>query len=178
MLQRQGAARTTGVPNFTGPYASDFRSAWIQSNSPFVRSVISDEKITDQEWAEVAARMSACLKAKGLTFRGFNPDGSYSVGNGDVSGSQANADLPGCEQQSGEQWIGYLRQQMATNPNNTPIAQLMAACLIRVGAVGPGYTEQDYERDAPTMSFPYLNPATGKAKFLECNSNPSVGLGK
>lgn len=151
-----GGADNQAMPRFTGPYADDLRSAWIESRSTFVRGVISDGVITDQEWAEVAHRLAQCLAAKGLKFTGFRPDGSYSVDTGSVPGDQANAELPSCERESGEQWIGYLRTAMATNPHNTPIAEIMAACLIRLGVVGPGYTKEQYLRDAPNMSFPYL----------------------
>jgi hypothetical protein len=166
------------APSFNGPYAEEFMAAWDDPSNPsFVRAVLADGKITDEEWAEVAQRLGRCLKAKGLTFKGFRPDGSYAVATGNVSGDQANADLPGCEKASGEQAIGFLRTAMATNPDNEPAAQIMTECLIRLHVVGPDYTQDDYLRDAPTMSFPYLDPKTGKANFERCNADPTTGLG-
>jgi hypothetical protein len=172
------SANIPPAPRFSGPYEGEFKAAWDDSSNPsFVRTVLADGKITDQEWAEVAQRLSACLKTKGLTFKGFRPDGSYSVDTGEVPGDEANADLPGCERKSGEQAIGFLRTAMATNPNNEPAAQIMTECLIRLHVVGPAYTKDDYLRDAPNMSFPYLDPKTGKANFERCNANPTTGLG-
>jgi hypothetical protein len=172
------SAQTESVPEFTGPYASQFKDAWTQSKSDFVRSVIADQKISDQEWAETVQRLASCLKAKGLTFKGYQADGSYSVDNGQLSPDEANAGLLPCELQSGEHWIGLLRDQLSENPNNTPVGEIMAACLIRLKVVARGYTSDDYMRDVPTQSFPYLNPKTGEQDYRRCNDNPSIGLEK
>lgn len=172
------SAEAGSAPEFTGPYASEFKDAWVQSKSDFVRSVIADQKISDQEWAATVQRLSACLKTKGLTFKGYQVDGSYSVDNGQLSPDEANAALLPCELQSGEHWVGFLRNQLVENPNNTPVGEIMAACLMRLKVVGPGYTKDDYMRDAPTGSFPYLNRKTGEQDFWRCNANPSVGLEK
>lgn len=162
------------APEFAGPYAAEFLEAWNdQSNPDFVRSVIEDGTITDQEWAEVGERLGSCLEGYGIHFKGFQADG-YSVDPGDVSGKDANDRiLPACEEQSGERPIGRLRHQILTNPQNIPVGQIMAECLIRLHVVAPGYTSGDYMRDAPTLSFPYLDRKTGEAGFWKCNADPA-----
>ena len=166
------------APKFHGPYAAELAEQWKDPRNPqFVRSVIADGKITDQEWAEVAPRLKSCLRGKGLNFTGFLPDGSYHVDNNpNMSGQETNDALPGCEFASGEMAIGLLRHAMATNPDNIPVSQVMAQCLIRLGVVGPDYTPADYDRDVPTESFPYLDRSTGEKNFWKCNENPTVGL--
>lgn len=39
----------TGSPKFSGPHAAEYTDVWQMSTDPFVRQVILDEKITDQE---------------------------------------------------------------------------------------------------------------------------------
>ena len=182
-----GAAATTLVgcgaephtapaaPAFTGPYASDFTQAWDESDSDFVREVLRDERISDQEWAEVGTRITDCFSRNGVTFLGFEDDGSYSIDPGSVDASRANELLAECEGDSGEDWIGYLRNQSLRNPENLDLDQLTADCLVDRRAVAPDYTVEDYRRDVESQGFPYLDPVAGPEIFAGCNRDP-LGL--
>lgn len=160
------------APDFSGPFAGEFLTEWNDAaNSDFVRSVLEDGAITDQEWAEVGMRLEDCLAAKGIDFKGFDSSGGYSV-TSDLSGQMENTYMGQCELESGEHPLAYLRTQMSTNPDNIPVGQAMAECLVRLHVVAPGYTSEDYLRDAPSMTFPYLDPKTGQAGFWKCNADP------
>lgn len=161
------------VPNFTGPYASELRQAWTESNSEFVRTVIADQTVSDSEWAEVETRIGKCFQNNGMKLRGYKDDGSYELDTGGVDSAKANEILPICEAESGEKWLNFLRFSAVSNPNGTPIEDLITACLVRNKVVGSDYTAEQYLKDAPQMSFPYLDPATGPNEFMACSNDPS-----
>ncbi|REJ06380.1 hypothetical protein DY023_06260 [Microbacterium bovistercoris] len=164
------------MPSFSGAYKSEFEQAWNESESDFVHEVIADQEITDEEWAEVATRISKCVESKGMTFKGFLDDGGYEVDTGSLSGDEANALLPACEDESGETWLNHLRRQLASNPDNTPAEERVVQCLIRNSVVAGDYTAEDYLKDAPQQSFPYLEPDTGIDGLRACSANPDVDL--
>lgn len=163
------------TPAFTGPNAGDFESAWRATDSEFVRGIIADEQISDQEWAEVTDRLRSCIADQGMDFTGFNRDRSYGVDLGDTEPEKADALLLECEKESGEHWAGYLRWVVAENPQGQPIEELMTDCLIRAGVVESSYTPQDYLRDVPTLDFPYVDAEAGPEAFWLCNDDPSAG---
>lgn len=160
------------MPAFSGPYAAELAEAWRASDSGFVRAVIADGKVSDQEWAELGMRMTECLDDSGLDFVGFSDDGSYRVGPSKVTGEDLTRVLDGCERSTGEVWIHGLRLSMSTNPENVPVEQIMTECLIRNGAVGPDYTEEQFARDSPTQSFPFMGTSK-EAAYRRCNDDPS-----
>lgn len=161
------------APSFTGPYAGELRQAWLDSDSEFVRSVIADQTVSDSEWAEVETRIADCFEKNGMKLRGYRDDGSYELDTQGLEADKANEILPICESESGEKWLNFLRFAAAENPDGTPIEDLVVACLIRNEVVGPDYTAEQYLRDAPQMSFPYLDASTGPDAFAACSNNPS-----
>lgn len=170
------ATTDPNMPSFSGAYKSDFEQAWNESDSEFVRGVIADQEISDEEWAEVVTRITACFESKGMTFKGFLDDGGYEVDTGSLSGDKANEILPECEEESGERWLNYLRRQLASNPNNTSAEELVTKCLIRNGVVPDDYTPEAYLEDAPEKSFPYVDPSSGEHGLRACSTNPDVDL--
>lgn len=166
------SAPTGAVPAFTGPFAAELRDAWLKSNSDFVRGVVEDQVISDQEWAELSTRMSTCFSRFGIEFRGFGDDGTYSTGPTPYEGDQLEKVLSGCENESGEIWIHGLKLAMSNNPRNEPVEEVMTACLIRNGAVDTSYTEEAFLRDNPSLSFPFMGTEREEI-FWKCNSNPS-----
>lgn len=166
-----------GIPTFTGPYAAEFAWAWRDSESDFVREVIADEEISDQEWAELGARMTECFARSGLEFGGFTDSGGYSVTWPTPSSESVAPVADACERSSGEIWIHALRISMRSNPSNEPIEDIMTACLIRNGAVASDYSPEQFDRDNPTRSFPYVRP-DGEAIFWACNADSTYVEGE
>lgn len=163
------------APAFSGPYAAEYTQAWEESDSQFVRTVIEDEQITDQEWAELESRMASCFQDAGASFDGFTPDGGYGAQKNALSSEQLNTLMGECEKSTGEAWLNYLWFSPQINPDNTPFEELMTACLIRTGVVAADYTVEQYLRDVPTMDFPYLDSKTGRDGFQACNADPTTG---
>lgn len=160
------------APEFSGPYATEYQQAWIESDSEFVRLVIEDEQISELEWSEVADRMGSCFGENGMNFLGFDADGGYEV---DLLGAEpdtADSIATTCETESGETWIGFLRGQAISNPGNTDVQPLIYECLVAEGALPAGYSFDDYLRDLPTQDFPYVDPDSGPADFSECSTDP------
>ncbi|NYD67355.1 hypothetical protein [Agromyces atrinae] len=167
------------APKFSGPFAAEYGDAWEKSGTEFVHGVLVDEQISDQEWAEVAQRMTDCFERNATAFGGYESDGGYSIDPDDssMSDDDLNALADGCEIESGHRWIGILRGLQRMNPENRDIFTIMAECLVREGAVASGYTAEDYRRDFEADTFPFLEAETGRAIYLACNDDPlALGL--
>lgn len=163
------------APSFAGPYASEFRQAWIDADSEFIRNVIEDETISDQEFSEIAQRLTQCVASRGMTLSDYDDHGGYSVDVNNVDGAEADSLLTACDKESGWLPLSVLRENQLSNPENRDQNEVMAECLVREGIVAPGYTADDFARDNPERSFPYLEPATGDRAVMECQDDP-LGL--
>lgn len=159
-------------PAFAGPYAAEFSEAWRGADLAFVRDVLYDESISDEEWAEVGTRMESCFAQYGMTFLGFEADGSYGVDPGEVDSDRTQELLAACEAQSGERWLSYLRDALRTNPENRDFFELVAACLVAAGAVAQGYEGEDYRVDIATGDVPLIDPVGGRETASRCNADP------
>lgn len=160
------------APSFTGPHAEHYLDAWNDTNLDFVRDVIRDERVSDQEWAEVVERMDRCFAGLGIDFLGFEPDGGYAVHPGDMDPDLANDNLAVCELESGEAWIGLLRSEAAINPEGLDFDQLVLDCMIDRGAVDSSYALEEYRRDYVSTSFPYIDPISGEQIWSDCHRDP------
>lgn len=172
-----GADRDTGTaasqpPAFTGPFAAEYTEAWQKSETPEVRTILEDGRISDQEWSQVLKTLDDCLTESGVTLVAYDEhDGSYEADVGEMSGDTANERMGICEKVSGEAWVGRLYRAQTTNPENIPETQLLTDCLIRNHAVPESYTVEQYLTDAPTMSFPYLDEH-GPQTLAGCSADP------
>ena len=164
-----------GIPDFSGPFAAEYEQAWTESGSNFVKLVIEDERISGREWAELVNRMATCFSGEGATFEGYTPDGGYGAQKNSLSSDRLNELMGECEKSTGEAWLGYLWFSAPKNPQNAPAEEIITECLIRNGIVGPDYTPEEFVRDNPTLSFPYLRSGTGQKGALECNADPRFG---
>jgi hypothetical protein len=164
-------------PDFAGPYAAEYLEAWRDTDLAFVRDVLRDEAISDQEWTEVGLRMESCFAQHGIVFLGFEPDGGYAVDPGAIDGDRTQELLVVCEEDSGERWLSYLRHQLRINPANTELSELVAACLVRASAVMPGYSAEDYRRDSAAGEVPLLDPVAGHQALSRCTNDPLDLLG-
>lgn len=159
-------------PAFEGPFASELRAAWVDADSQFVRDVLSDGLISDQEWAEVGARMESCFSENGVDFTGFNADGTYGTYGDMGSEDEMNAILDGCESDSGMSWLQPIRRNMASNPDNVPFAEAMRECLKRNKLVPEGYTKEDFTKDYQSLGFGFMGTEK-EDLFWACNSDVS-----
>ena len=167
-----GSARE---PTFDGPYAAELAEFHRSAANDFVRDVLADGTITDAEYAEMTERFRSCLADRGITFNGFQPDGSYST-----SLAPGCADTHGvvseCSHTSGQDSVGALHDIMTANPDNTDAAVAIADCLVRARAVPASYTAQDYRADRQGRFRDTEQLEPGLAAVLDtCMSDPFEG---
>lgn len=159
-----------GMPAFQGNFAAEYQEAWKKSKTDDVKAILEDEQITDQEWSQVLKKLETCLDENGISLTDYKADGSYEVNAGEMDGDVANQRMGGCEEQSGEAWVGYLYRSQTSNPDNIPATQLLTECMIRNEAVPASYTEEQYLEDAPNLAFPFIDEH-GFEIFESCNAD-------
>ncbi|GAB2985440.1 hypothetical protein [Frigoribacterium salinisoli] len=176
ILTDDGRTSSSDAPLFSGPWAAEFTSAYQEAESDFVRAVLEDELITDQELSEMRDKFTECLSAYALTDVVFDDDGSFSLNEpDDADFDTVNDQVHGCSVESGELEIGALHSWIRRNPDNQDENTIMAACLVRKGVVEPSYSADQYAEDYADDDFPYTDPTAGEEADLECNADP-LGL--
>jgi len=167
------------VPDFEGPWAAEFASAYEEVTSQDARDALEDGAITELEFAEMEQRYGECLDAAGIEFGGFNDDFSHGFDVPDnMQYEDADALLNECSEQTGERQISFLYSSITRNPHNVNPGELQVACLIEKGLVSPDYTIEQWEQDVPNRSYPIIESPTSEKDVAACESNPlgaSVG---
>lgn len=165
------------TPSFSGPWAGAFTEAFAGTSAAFVRAILVDESVTDQELSETRDRFSECLTSFGITDITFDADGGFSFNS--PEGSERSAveeDVSTCSAESGEDTVGALHSWVRRNPDNLDENTILAACLVRQEVVDPSFSAEDYA--AADGNLPFLDSVSagaGNAAFLICNSDP-LGL--
>lgn len=173
------SAHAGPVPKFSGPWASDFRTAYQDASSEFERKALADGKISDGEFAEMENGFKTCLEGHQITFSGFKRGGGYDFHYGEgMNADGANAAADACSASSGLDTVGSLYFGMQRNPQKLNESTIVASCLVKKGAVPAGYSASDYTRDSPTESYPFTSKAAGDKALNECTSDPLDLLSK
>ena len=161
--------------SFAGPWASEFASAFERAESDFEREVLVDGAITESELQETRERFRACLEALGYSEVEFQAGGGSEFHTPDDRGADVIDDqTKTCSEESGEAAIGSLHSWMRRNPENLDESAVMAGCLVRIGAVEPSYSADDYRSDFDDPSFPDVD-SFDLTSFQLCNADP-LGL--
>lgn len=161
---------------FSGAWADEFATAFDETNSEFVRAVLADGAISDQEFAEMRDRYSTCLAEVDIEFSSFAPDGSSEISFPPSMSSEAAHEKMGeCSRSSGEYPIGALFAWMQRNPDHRDEDTIMAECLVRERAVAPGYGATEYAADTPSGTWPFPDEARGREALETCAADP-LGL--
>jgi hypothetical protein len=163
------------VPAFEGPYAAQFADYYGRAPSDFVRNVLKDGQITDAEYAEMTSDFTSCLADQGITFDGFNADGSFSTS---LAPNEADTHdiVTQCSSSSGADSIGALYSFIKTNPDNLDWATITKDCLIRKGVVPPDYSAEEFAQDNTGRFADIGNlPEDLQKALVSCSSDP-LGL--
>ena len=167
------AQSSIAVPAFAGPWADEFASAYRDAKSDFERKALEDGTIADSEFAEMQNKFKNCLGAKKITFTGFKVDGSFEFGlPSGMSSGQGNKLTDECSATSGNNTIGYLYFQMKRNPQHLDAGTIVAACLVKKKVLPPSYSAQQYYKDAPNSTFPFLDDNKGAKALSDCSADP------
>lgn len=163
------------TPEFSGPWAQEFKDAYERSASAFEHEVLKDGKITDLELSEMRNKFRSCLESQGVTRVSFEDNGGFSMTDPEgITSEQSTKIVETCDEESGEVRIGALHSWLRRNPQNLDEDTIMAACLVRKKAVEPGYTASEYAKDSKDDTIPFV-AASGQAVFAECSNDP-LGL--
>lgn len=175
---RPGDGGGQGMPAFSGPLASDFEKAWKETDSQFVQDVLADEEISEQEWAELETDLDQCLEKSGLELEELEPEGGISVLYQGVPQARGDAAIDVCKETSGLNQLGYIRNELLTNPRGLDPAEAIASCLVRAGVVESSYSAEDYAADMgdggdDDFPLPFIvDEAAGVAAVEVCNRDP------
>lgn len=161
-------------PEFSGPYASLLTEIWQKTDSDFVRGVIEDGAVSDQEWAETSYRLEQCLQDNNIAFLGVKEDGTYGFKADGRTQEEIEPILVDCEERSGESWINMLRLAQQTNPSNEPPEAIVRECMLRIGVVEKPYSAEEYLSDQETLDFPLSKDGPGMDGFWACNADPRI----
>lgn len=152
----------------SNPWKAEVTRAFHESDDPFVRQVLADGLITDEEHAEAQAKYGECLKRSGLGVDhtgAFGGEEIYFL-DGMPIDFDANAEAHACMRSTGQSVIAPLYVSTKTNPENDPGRELQ--CLKDRGAVDPGVTVEQYTRNLADWNY---MTSLGQA-FDECARVP------
>ncbi|MDN4612969.1 hypothetical protein P5G50_00775 [Leifsonia sp. F6_8S_P_1B] len=161
------------APHLTGPWAAEFQREYERATTEAIRAALADGTISDQEYAEMRAAYTECLKAGGITLTRYDQFGSETSFKPPLTADTAHKAAQECSETSGEFPIAFLYWNARTNPANTDQVPLIVECFKRNGLVEKGYTVQDYY--AGDFSFETNQEKSEKAQ--RCNTDPSGRLG-
>jgi hypothetical protein len=166
------------IPDFTGPWASDLRAAYLKTANELTRRILEDGQISDAEMAEEDAQYSECLRNIGFTDIQIGQGGEMSVSPpADLLGEpdKVNDLVTECGESTGWNSVSSLQLYMAGNPDNIDSATIMAECLVRVGLKPEGYTSSQYIQEAESGSLEELYSAGTPEwnKWRACNIDPA-----
>lgn len=160
-----------------GPWGVEFQSAYDSVNDPFVRDVLQDGAVTEQEYAETVDRYSDCMADAGIALKENPPsEGGFSYTfPASISSDEAHAADTRCSEQSGEYVIGALYHFVKRNPQHLDENQIVYDCLIAAGAIDTSYTVDDFAEDYVSQSFPFAADEKSMKKLAGCDADP-LGL--
>ena len=166
-------AAAVEVPEFAGPWASEFSAEYQHTDSDFVRSVLADETITDEELAQTREKFTHCLTEYGHSNIIFEADGSLQFDTSTADDPDSvDEQMDECSEVSGEGAIGALHSWIRRNPQNLDEDTIMADCLVHKGVVDESYSASEYAHDAPAADFPFRDEIAGVTAFQQCNADP------
>jgi hypothetical protein len=138
------------VSGFIGPYKDQFQEiADKYKSNTLVMSIISDEKVTQEELDEVYGKFDSCLRSKGVV-KIYDTPGDYagsSVSTSSLKESQSEKVQNDCEDKTGFEDLVMVEHEQSRNPTGEEFEKIMAECLVRHGMAPEGYTKDDFVHD-------------------------------
>lgn len=148
------AQQDVDVPDFSGPWADLFRSAYSAATTDLQRTILADEKITDQENNEVRTAFVSCMAGFNVQVELQERDSIKSQAPAGMTDEKYEEISKECRTETSSQ-ISGLYFQINRNPENKDEFAIMADCLSRSGLVEKGYSAKDYESGFSAQDFPF-----------------------
>lgn len=172
----QAPTYSGAVPDFAGPWADYFTQMYVESDSDFVRAILEDELVTDQEYSEVYSLYRACDAALGIELGPEEPGGAATFTFPPELGSQAAVEADNeCSKKSGHARVSGLYWAVRANPENLDHTTLLIDCLVEAGILERGYPRETFERDMMKFPYPWLHTVEDRETFNDCSTDP-LGL--
>ena len=179
-LTRSRDAHSEGVPDdslhddsvFTGPWAEEFKANYEKAKPGFVKDVLTDGQITDQEYAEMIARFTDCMGAVGITVKFREDGGMRTESPQSMTNDETHETSNRCSKEAGEDLIGSIWTFMHRNPERLDEYEIMTACLIREKVVAPDYSVDDFKRDYMDLDFTWTDVSRGEEVLVQCGNDP------
>jgi len=155
-------------PQFSGPWAEEFESAYNSTDSEFAKTILSDGEITEAEIKEAEQAMISCVEDKGYTGVEFHADGGSTSTLPPGQDGSSEPDWQACEKSTGYDalWFYY---SMKVNPNNEDWEPLVVQCLKDNNLVESSFTPSDLDRLYETGEIQDYND---QAAWRECEADP------
>lgn len=163
------ASRPTVSPS-AGPWSDEFVES-LEGASPYERSILADGVVTPAELAEAQSKKRACLRAAGYRWD-IEEDGTSSLdpltAGAKPSTEVMTAAYQACSRRF-DRSVTYLFDEVRRNPERRDEAEIMVACLRKVGLVGSDYSERQWRQDDDAGQYPFgnLDP-----RFVQCRLDP------
>lgn len=167
------AGERVTAPNFSGPWAEEFRVAYQNTQSDGQREYLADESVSDAEKQAVTEEFRACLRQQGVSFGDFNADGSFDFGlppSGGPERAQTIADE--CAQRTGVDTVISMFYHTRSNPMHVDQSKEIVACLLRARVVPAGYSVEQY-RAGQFSEQVVVDPGEASAAMQRCSVDPS-----
>lgn len=162
----------TDMPDFTGPWAEEFRYAYAKAPSDEIKAYLRDETITEAEKQAVTETFRTCLSTQGVGFTDFEFDGGFSTTFEGVNGSEeANTVTNECAASSGVDDVIFLYFQIRANPQHRDLSQEIATCMIRSETVTPSFTAEHYTSNG-IEGFVVSDATAAQEALRECQAAP------
>lgn len=130
-----------------GPYAEQFEQARQRSVTDLQRNVLTDDRITDEEYREVRQSYIDCLSQAGISATA-NPNG-YDFALAPTGAQEED------ERRCSDETIGTvesLYHLIKINPNNEDFNELIVECLRKNQVVEDSFTSKDWQRFVSTFA--------------------------
>ncbi len=174
----ESSPREAGTPEFSGPYAEEFRKTYKKTTDPELRSFLEDGKITEAEAQAVVERLRSCLAEHGITLEKRDENGSAAILPEDGPASEeTRARIGECSERSGDFSVLPLYYSMKRDPQKQITTETLVACLVRTGVVPEGFTVEEYESGGIDAYHPpevLYEPAGAETleRIKTCHSDP------
>jgi hypothetical protein len=169
----------TTLPSAANPWQEDFDRGLERTTTDVGGAVLADSVITDDEMAELNGLFVECLSLMGFSDVTLYGAGGFVLAYPDGVPREGDTEhelVRQCYASTDWDIVASLYWRVLGNPENRPVEEIMAECLVRLGVREPGYTPDDYDReDVAGCETPLCLSADSPEleKFWACTLDPA-----
>lgn len=192
------AALETAGPGWAAEFDKVRERAKGTAAEALTLRVLDDGQISDGELSEVSARFVECVQVGGFpewTMDPFSDINGTALRLSDADQERLMNLQTDCMWSTGFADVQALWSSMRQNPSNANMSEIYAACMVKLGAVDPSLTGQDFEKFfaefgqkqeelgnpkdfEPSDVMPLLvDKQAGREAFWRCTREPQNVLG-